>query len=390
MGYYLLLLLIFLFFLRDSQSSSDLYTDNSIKYDEEGFRKNIGNIVHFVKFYAPWCGHCKRLAPIWDELAEKYNKPGEQKLVIAKIDCTTETALCSEQGITGYPTLKFFKKGTTEGHKYRGPRDIISLEAFIANSLGHEEIKKSPEPPKSINEVIQLSDDTFHKFVARGLHFVKFYAPWCGHCQKLVPIWKELANSFKFDTSIKISEIDCTTQHLICNEFEVKAYPTLLWIVDGKKIEKYEGTRSHEELKLFINKMIEKEYGKYKDNEDGAIPENISKPEVAVVQLTDDSFEEAIETGLTFIKFFAPWCGHCRNLLPAWNDLGQKFLSNSNVKIAKVDCTSQENLCSKHKVDGYPTLLLFKNGKRLVEYKGNRELASLHSFVMDHLPHDEL
>ena len=41
------------------------------------------------------CGHCKKLAPTWQELAEKYNKAEEQEVVVAKVDCTVETALCS-------------------------------------------------------------------------------------------------------------------------------------------------------------------------------------------------------------------------------------------------------------------------------------------------------
>jgi thioredoxin domain-containing protein 5 len=49
------------------------------------------------------CGHCQKLGPIWDQLAkisnEEYNN-----IKIAKVDCTTESTLCSEQDITGYPT----------------------------------------------------------------------------------------------------------------------------------------------------------------------------------------------------------------------------------------------------------------------------------------------
>merc|ERR1719409_272112 len=56
-----------------------------------------------VKFYAPWCGHCKRLAPILEKVAEA-TEPSVARL--GKIDCTTEKPLCSRYGVQGFPTLK--------------------------------------------------------------------------------------------------------------------------------------------------------------------------------------------------------------------------------------------------------------------------------------------
>lgn len=54
---------------------------------------------------------------------------------IAKVDCTVDKQICSDQEVTGYPTLKFFKKGNTEGEKFRGTRDLPTLTSFINDQL---------------------------------------------------------------------------------------------------------------------------------------------------------------------------------------------------------------------------------------------------------------
>ena len=81
---------------------------------------------------AQWCGHCKRLAPTWDSLAEEF--AGDESVHVAKVDCTASRGACETHGVRGYPTLKLFTDGQTTGTKYSGQRDLGSLAAFVRNN----------------------------------------------------------------------------------------------------------------------------------------------------------------------------------------------------------------------------------------------------------------
>lgn len=79
-----------------------------------------------VEFYAPWCGHCKSLAPVYEKVADTFKT--ESKCIVAKVDADSEKELGSRFGISGFPTLKFFSKTNKDGEDYSGGR---SEEAFI-------------------------------------------------------------------------------------------------------------------------------------------------------------------------------------------------------------------------------------------------------------------
>lgn len=74
-----------------------------------------------MKYYAPWCGHCKRLAPTWDELGDAMSGTN---VVIAKVDCTVSKSVCTGAGVQGYPTLKLVQNGKVK-EDYRGARATL-------------------------------------------------------------------------------------------------------------------------------------------------------------------------------------------------------------------------------------------------------------------------
>ena len=94
--------------------------------NNDNFATHLENNEYvLVKFYAPWCGHCKKLAPHYDRLSDE----GPSDVSIAKVDATVETELAKEHGVKGYPTLKWFINGTE--YDFKGGREFDTMNAFL-------------------------------------------------------------------------------------------------------------------------------------------------------------------------------------------------------------------------------------------------------------------
>mmetsp|Transcript_10543 Transcript_10543/g.25395 ORF Transcript_10543/g.25395 Transcript_10543/m.25395 type:complete len:435 (-) Transcript_10543:178-1482(-) len=102
--------------------------EKPVDLDNDSFQAAIddpANPLWFLKFYAPWCGHCKRMAPVLDDVAIKL----KGKMAIGKIDCTKHKAVCNDHKVTGFPTLKYSIDGKIVS-EYSGGRDEKSILAF--------------------------------------------------------------------------------------------------------------------------------------------------------------------------------------------------------------------------------------------------------------------
>ena len=64
---------------------------------------------------------------------------------------------------------------------------------------------------------------------------------------------------------------------------------------------------------------------------------------VSGMDLTKDNFEDSVQGKNAFVKFFAPWCGHCKSMKPAWDELAEIYSASSSVLIGDVDCTADES-----------------------------------------------
>lgn len=101
-----------------------------------------------------------------------------------------------------------------------------------------------------------------------------------------------------------------------------------------------------------------------------------------VFVLTDDNFKDFVsQNEFVFVKFYAPWCGHCKKMAPDYAKLGEKVHGESeNIKIAKLDATVHKNASSEHGVQGFPTLKFFINGSP-VDYQGARDLDAIYNWI---------
>jgi protein disulfide-isomerase-like protein len=88
--------------------------------------KTAGKTV-FLKMYAPWCGHCKRLKPHWDKLMAEYD--GHATVLVADVDCTAGgKPICDQNGVRGFPTVKHGDPANLED--YQGGREFADIQAF--------------------------------------------------------------------------------------------------------------------------------------------------------------------------------------------------------------------------------------------------------------------
>lgn len=333
-----------------------------------------------VMFYAPWCGHCKRMKPEYEKAAAKMKADGIHGM-LAALDATKESSIATRFAVRGYPTVKYFSYGDFKFDV--NVREVQKIVEFM------KEPKEPPPPPppekpwsEEPSEVVHLVEENYKTFLKKKKHvLVMFYAPWCGHCKKAKPEFTAAADKFKDDPKIEFAAIDCTTQQTLCSFNEVKGYPTFKYFsYYSKNTKPYNGGRLEAD---FIRFMSDPDNPATVSHEPEAEDWGSYPGAADVVKLSDTNFSPSIAAKEpTLVMFYAPWCGHCKKMKPDYSKAaGDLKAAGIPGKLAVVDCTVNPEVTEKYKITGFPTIKLFAAGRFVSDYRGARIAADIIAFM---------
>jgi protein disulfide-isomerase A6 len=249
---------------------------------------------------------------------------------------------------------------------------------------------QAPEDPAE--GVVDLTVANFDEHLNADTHlFIEFYAPWCGWCKKIAPTMSELGLAAKSTPDVIVAKFDATQadSQEIKSKFGIRGFPTILLLKKGDRENpvRFSGERT---TKGFINFLRQNTGLPVGETTHEEIPANKPTPKMgtqatgggAVIELSPENFDTIVTdpTKDVFVKFYAPWCGHCQKMAEAWDQLAAE---SPDVVIAKLDASKHTDIGSKFKVRGFPTLKYFSKADKSGDnvYKGGRDLNSLKDFV---------
>ena len=453
------------FALADKNKWDIEHKDQVSTLTKDNFDEFIAKHKHvFVKFYAPWCGHCKTMAPSYAKLAAKMNEK-EDGIPIAEVDATENAELAERFGVEGYPTLKFFVDGKPTD--YQGDREGEAIENFINKKLSPaskeltkaDELKELETSKLAVVLVTKGAEPEqlalFNSF-SSGYDIGFYYATFEGAAEATnstgkfnfivyrnfddgkkvlssdaVLTTEEMKNFFESVKSPTVMDFDQEAAEKIFGGEETAIFlftndPTNDFVTNfnevakerkgamtfskstikeglGERLSEYLGITEADNnsvrivkfeggnvVKYSLHNWDKEQLTKFIDDfkadklspyfKSDPIPESNSEPVKVIV---GNNFEELIINSdkWVLLEVYAPWCGHCKKLVPIYDELAKKLLAFEDILIAKMDGTTNEH--SSVAVKGFPTIKFYKKGDKAnpVDFEGDRTLEGFLAFL---------
>lgn len=220
---------------------------------------------------------------------------------------------------------------------------------------------------------------------------VEFYAPWCGHCKSAKPEYEKAAKALK--GIAKVGAVDMTVHQALGQPYGVQGFPTFKIFVGGKA-QDYNGQRTAAGIVDGVTGAI-RNFAKARlggsSSSSGSSSGGSKKKSsggAPVEELGDSDFESTVMNSedMFVVAFVAPWCGHCKNLHPEFDSAARK-LDGSGIRLVRVDATQNNQLASKFKVQGYPTIKVFppgpKSDNNVMDYQGPRDADGITNYAQN-------
>ncbi|XP_060214393.1 protein disulfide-isomerase [Lycium barbarum] len=445
-----------------------------VTLDHSNFSDFVGRHKFVVvEFYAPWCGHCKKLAPEYEKAAQVLSQ-NDPPVVLAKVDANEEQnkILASEFEIRGFPTIKILRYGGSVVQDYKGPREADGIVSYVKKQSGpaSTEIKSSEDANAFIdaNKIIivgvfpEFSGEKFENFTAAAERLRSDYdfahtsdakllprgdSSVSGPVVRLFKPFDELFLDFQeFDVdalakfveeasipTVTVFNKDPNNHPFVIKFFNSPNAKAMLFVnfsndqIDtfkskyqevaeqfkGKDISfligdveasqgafQYFGLKEDQVPLIIIQTSDGEKYLKpnvepdhiaswVKEFKDGKvkpfkksepIPEVNSEPVKVVVA---DSFQDMVFNSAknVLIEFYAPWCGHCKQLAPILDEVAVSFENDADVMIAKIDATANDIPQGTFEVQGYPTLYFKSASGKISLHEGDRTKEGIIDFI---------
>ncbi|KAB5577925.1 thioredoxin-like protein, partial [Coniochaeta sp. 2T2.1] len=209
----------------------------------------------------------------------------------------------------------------------------------VNNAINKSAAKKPKKPtatPNPEGKSVVLNADNFQTKVTmtQDPWFIKFYAPWCHHCQAMAPNWEQLAKEMK--GKLNVGEVNCDANARLCKDAKLRGYPTILFFKGGERVE-YEGLRGLGDFVQYAEKAIDIAGG-VQDVDAVSLKELEEKEEVIFIY-----FYDAATASEDFLAL--------------------ERLPMSLIGRAKLVKTQDEELSKRFKITTWPRLLVAREGR---------------------------